>query len=60
MIGKDDGRLTEDGKKVAECPVDVSVARMVRIVAMFMKDFLKLMVIRSCWLREIFRVERKS
>lgn len=28
MIGKDDGRLTEDGKKVAECPVDVSVARM--------------------------------
>lgn len=30
LIG-DDGRLTPSGEKVAECPVEVSVARMVSV-----------------------------
>jgi ATP-dependent RNA helicase DDX35 len=29
MIGEEDGRLTIVGEKVAECPVEVGIARMV-------------------------------
>lgn len=34
MVG-DDGRLTVVGEKVAECPIEVNIARMVRSVYLY-------------------------
>jgi ATP-dependent RNA helicase DDX35 len=44
MIGED-GRLTVIGEQVAECPVEVGVARMVRRIYMFIDDHGKELIV---------------
>lgn len=57
MIGKEDGRLTEIGKKVAEVPVEIGIARMVSFSEMWFDDTDRW---DSCGVAKSSSVERRS